>query len=800
MLNRIAPRQFSLSRLTTLAMLSAASVCANAQTDAVLAQRDAFIFEYCTQCHNSMDYTGSLDFWEMDIANVHDDADRWEKVIRKLETGQMPPRGEERPDPEALNAFLGNLVADLDSAEANPGNAGLRRMNRTEYGNAVRDLLGINVDVRSMLPPDDSTLGFDNIALGINPLLLEQYLTAATRISRLMVGSPEIPLVAESYRAAPDLSQDVHLPGLPLGTRGGLRVEHNFPLDGDYHFDIRLMMTTVDQIKGVEFEQQADIWIDDELVHSITFGGLEDFSLGRGAQRVAVEDKMQVTLPVTAGSHEIAIAFVDENSALNTENLSPFIKPATVIQPLDPIGPPHLDRVTITGPYNPVGPGNPEYRERLFSCRPGATLSAEECAYDILSELAQKAYRRPVSDEDLNPVMRLFAEGNREGSFDQGIDYALRYILSNPKFIFRFEETPESVVPGDDYFISDLELASRLSFFIWSSIPDEELLETAINGRLSETEVLNQQIERMLQDEKSFALSENFAGQWLYLRNLSTTDPDPQKFPDWDDNLRQAMLTETQMLFDSIVREDRSVLDLLNADYSFINERLALHYGYRGIRGERFRRVSVPEERRGLLGHGSILTVTSHAHRTSPVLRGKFILENMMGTPPPAPPPNVPDLQATSADGVPLSIRQQMEQHRANPVCASCHNVMDPLGLALENFDALGRWRELGITGRPIDASGELSDGTPVSGPQDLRAALMANPEIFVSTMLEKMYIYALGRPVEYYDYPTMRRILEASAEDNYSFSSLVEGIANSIAFQMNRNVEDAATLSMNDN
>ncbi len=800
MLNRVVVKPVGIAKKLTLAVLVACSFTANAQTSDVVEQRDAFIFEYCTQCHNSMDYTGGLDFWEMDIADVHNDPARWEKVIRKVETGQMPPRGEERPNLEARNSFIGNLVADLDSAEANPGNAGLRRMNRTEYGNAIRDLLGLEVDVRSMLPPDDSTIGFDNIALGINPLLLEQYLTAATRISRLVVGSPEIPLVAESHRAAPDLSQDVHLPGLPLGTRGGLLTHHNFPLDAEYHFDIRLMMTTVDQIKGVEFEQQADIWIDDELVHSITFGGLEDFNLGRGEQRVSVEEKMQVTLPVTAGRHEIAIAFVDENSAMNTENLSPFIKPATVIQPLDPIGPPHLDRLTITGPYNPTGPGNPTYRERLFSCRPNATLTAEECAYNILSDLTERAYRRPVNDQDITPVMRLFAEGNQDGNFDQGIDYALRYILSNPKFIFRFEETPESVASGEDYFISDLELASRLSFFIWSSIPDEELLETAMEGQLSETEVLNQQIERMLKDEKSFALSENFAGQWLYLRNLSTTDPDPQKFPDWDDNLRQSMLTETQMLFDSIVREDRSVLDLLNADYSFINERLALHYGYKGIRGERFRRVQVPQERRGLLGQGSILTVTSHAHRTSPVLRGKFILENMMGTPPPAPPPNVPDLQATSPDGVALEVREQMIQHRANPVCASCHNVMDPLGLALENFDALGRWRELGITGRPIDASGELSDGTPVSGPQDLRAALMANPEIFVSTMLEKMYIYALGRPIEYYDHPTMRRILEESAEDNYSFSSLVEGIASSIAFQMNRNVEDAAELSMNAN
>lgn len=800
MLNRVVLKPVGAAKKLTLAVLTACSISANAQTSDVVEQRDAFIFEYCTQCHNSMDYTGGLDFWEMDIADVHNDPARWEKVIRKVKTSQMPPRDEERPDLEALNSFIGNLIADLDSADANPGNAGLRRMNRTEYGNAIRDLLGIEVDVRSMLPPDDSTIGFDNIALGINPLLLEQYLTAATRISRLAVGSPEIPLVAESHRAAPDLSQDVHLPGLPLGTRGGLLTHHNFPLDAEYHFDIRLMMTTVDQIKGVEFEQQADIWIDDELVHSITFGGLEDFNLGRGEQRVAVEEKMQVTLPVTAGRHEIAIAFVDENSAMNTENLSPFIKPATVIQPLDPIGPPHLDRLTITGPYNPTGPGNPVYRERLFSCRPNATLTAEECAYSILSELTERAYRRPLNDQDITPVMRLFAEGNQDGNFDQGIDYALRYILSNPKFIFRFEETPESVAPGEDYFISDLELASRLSFFIWSSIPDEELLETALQGRLSETEVLNQQIERMLQDEKSFALSENFAGQWLYLRNLATTDPDPQKFPDWDDNLRQSMLTETQMLFDSIVREDRSVLDLLNADYSFINERLALHYGYKGIRGERFRRVQVPEERRGLLGQGSILTVTSHAHRTSPVLRGKFILENMMGTPPPAPPPNVPDLQATSPDGVALEVREQMIQHRANPVCASCHNVMDPLGLALENFDALGRWRELGITGRPIDASGELSDGTPVSGPQDLRAALMANPEIFVSTMLEKMYIYALGRPIEYYDHPTMRRILEESAEENYSFSSLVEGIASSIAFQMNRNVDAAATLSMNSN
>jgi hypothetical protein len=748
-------------------------------------------------CHNQQLKTGGLMLDRMDVAHPTQGAEVWEKVIQKLTAGMMPPSGMPKPDKADVDVLLKYLETSLDRAAAakpDPGRAPLHRMNRAEYGDAVRDLLGLEVDTDSLLPPDDSSYGFDNIAdvLGSSPALLDRYLTASRKISRLAVGDPSITPAAQTYRARPDLSQDKHVSGMPLGTRGGLLVHYNFPLDGEYTIKVKLARNTVDVIRGLEEPHQFETLVDGARVHIATIGGMEDtaaVTVNPTAAAQEIEGRLASRITVKAGPRDVGVTFVQKDSAESDQLLQPFLR--TTIDPVDEVGLPHIDGVTISGPFNATGPGDTPSRRKIFICRPTPGGDDVACAKKIIANLERHAYRRPVSDRDLETPLGFYQrERNNKGSFDQGIESALRFILASPEFIFRFEPDPANVAPGSVYRISDLELASRLSFFLWSSIPDDELIDLAAQNKLHEPAVLAAQVRRMLADPRSEALVTNFAGQWLYLRNLKSVAPNVDEFPNFDDNLRQAFLKETDLFISSIIRGDRPVTDLLNADYTFVNERLARHYGIPNVYGSQFRRVTLTDPaRRGLLGQGSILTVTSYATRTSPVLRGKWILTNILGTPPNPPPPNVPALKDNVEGGKQLSVRQRMEEHRKNDPCASCHKIMDPLGFALENFDAVGRWRSTDESGGPVDASGQLVDGTKVNGPVGLREALMKHPAQFASALTDKLFTYALGRGLDYHDEPAIRAIVRNAAQDNYRFSSLVLGIVNSTEFQMKRKV-----------
>jgi mono/diheme cytochrome c family protein len=755
------------------------------------------IQKYCVTCHNARAKTGGLVLESLDPAQAAAHADVWEKVVRKVRGGMMPPKGMPRPDEATLTAFAGALEDILDRQalrSPDPGHKPIQRLNRTEYGNAIRDLLDLDVDVTELLPPDDESDGFDNIAgvLRISPSLLDQYLSASRRISRLAVGTDK-DLITATYRVPPDDSQDEHVEGLPLGTRGGLKVRHNFPQDGDYDFSIFIVRNIVGYMTGLEFEHHIEISVDGQRVFYEHVGGAED-NLASDTNMSEAADKIDARLRkrvhVTAGPHDVVVTFVKRDLAESDEPLQPQERNFDL---QDMNGLPLLDRVTITGPYDSTGAGDTPSRRRIFVCRPGAVSAGAAagsaadtaCARRILSTLARRAYRRPVTVDDMTPIMAMYAQGRKAGSFDTGIERGLRLVLADPKFIFRIETPPAA--PGAVAPVSDLELASRLSFFLWSSIPDDELLTVASNGRLHQPAVLDQQVRRMLKDPKADALVENFASQWLMLRNLKSHFPAPLKFPDFDNELRNAFATETKMFFASIMREDRSLIDFLDADYTFVNERLARHYGIPNVYGSRFRRVTLTDEnRRGLLGQGSILAISSYPHRTSVVLRGKWILENILGTPPPSPPPNVPALKENDEGGAPQSLKARMETHRRSPQCASCHRVMDPLGFALENFDAIGEWRDRDESG-PIDATGQLADGTRVDGPVSLRTALVKHSEQFVRTFTEKLITYALGRGLDYYDMPEVRKIARDAAAHNERFSSVVLGIVRSPAFQMKK-------------
>jgi hypothetical protein len=716
----------------------------------------------------------------------------------------------------------------------------------------VRDLIALDLDVATLLPADDVSYGFDNIAgvLKLSPTLMERYLTAAQKVSRLAVGTP-LPLPnIDFYRVADDLSQDEHLPGLPLGTRGGTLIRYTFPMDGVYEFRPRLTRDLNESVPLYTEEQVLEVSIDGERVGVYTLPGVgggggpapqasdnpdqsDDAPApapaqgppapGRGAaapaqgaqaqparpsisqiqqavrasakeraSRNRADEAWNLRVPVKAGARDVVVTFLNRQSALDETARLPFERPypAGVNIPETRRGV-YLRSVEISGPHDATGPGESQSRARIFVCRPAATASASEtdrCAEQILSTLTRRAYRRAVAGADVEPLMAFYREGRAQGGFDGGIERALRRLLVSPEFLFRVERDPAGLAPGSAYRVSDTTLASRLSFFLWSSIPDDELLDLATAGRLSDPAVMARQVRRMIADPRAEAFVKNFAGQWLFLRNLDATVPVQSIFPDFDDALRQSFRRETELFVESIVREDRSALDLLRADYTFVNERLATHYGIPGIKGTHFRRITLSPEtrRRGLLGQGSILTVTSYPDRTSPVVRGKWILENLLGTPPPAPPPNVPDLKATDTEGVVLPMRQRMERHRSNPVCAACHAMMDPLGLSLENFDAVGRWRTLGESSAPIDASGMTPDGARFEGADGLREALLRSDR-FVATLTEKLMTYALGRGVEHYDAPTVRAILREAARDEYRFSSLVLGVVQSPAFRMRR-------------
>jgi hypothetical protein len=763
----------------------------------------ALLDKYCVTCHNDRAKTGGLTLEKIDTANIPANAETWEMVIRKLRVGAMPPSGMPKPSPSDVNALLSSLETSLDKAYAanpNPGRATLHRLSRTEYGNSVRDLLALDVDPSTLLPPDDESYGFDNNAdvLGVSPSLLERYVSASRKVSRLAVGDPTQGAVAQTFRTRPDLSQDKRVEGLPLGTRGGLLMHYNFPLDGKYVVKVVLARNTVDVIRGLEEAHQLEILVDGARVFLASVGGTSDTEAlvkNPAEARMMIEARLQARIPVKAGPRTVAVTFLQKDAAEDDYILEPFLR--TTLDPVNEAGLPHIDQVVIAGPYNATGPGDTPSRRKIFVCRPANAGEEVGCAKKILTALAHGAYRRPITPADTETLLSFYQSGkNQGGSFDAGIERALRLILSSPEFVFRFERDPGTVAEGASYRIDDLELASRLSFFLWSSVPDDELLNLAAANKLSDPATLDNQVRRMLADPRSQALATNFAAQWLYLRNLKNFAPDPNEFPDFDDNLRQSLLTETEMFFGSIVNEDRNVLDFLNANYTFVNERLAQHYGIPNVYGPRFRRVTLNDEaRRGLLGQGSVLTVTSYATRTSPVLRGKWILTNILGTPPPAPPPNVPALKENNEGGKALSVRERLEEHRKSPACASCHKIMDPLGFALENFDATGQWRAKSEDGAPIDASGVLLDGSKVDGPTTLRASLMGRPDVFVSTLTEKLMTYALGRGVDYNDQPTIRAIVAHAVTDHYRFSDLVTGIVKSPEFRMKiKTAPDAAS------
>ena len=760
--------------------------------------------QYCVTCHSDRLRTGGLSLEARDFARVALEADVWERVIRKVRVGAMPPQGVPRPDPALLEGFVARLESTLDRAAANRPNPGapvLHRLNRTEYANAVRDLLGVDLgDASKLLPPDDSAFGFDNVAhaLSVSSVLLQGYLSAAGRISSMAVGDREVTAAAETYYVRQDLSQDRHIEGLSLGTIGGLRVRHLFPRDGEYSFQATLFRTNTDAMRGLDYPHELEIAVDGERIFLGAVGGEQDLLTLFADPKPgsdSIDERLRVRVAVKAGYRDVQIAFLEKTRAKDTHRLRSFIRSSSDTFAFS--GRPHLESLTISGPFTPGGLGETETRQRVFVCRPAQKSEEAACARQILSRLARRAFRRPVTEQDLAVLLQFYETGYQAGAFEGGIQVALQRLLASPQFVFRFERAPESVAPGGVHRLTDWELASRLSFFLWSSIPDDELLDAASRGSLRDPVTLERQVRRMLADPRAEALVENFAGQWLHLRNLRNIVPNWIEFPDFDDNLRQAFVREVELFVGSLLREDRSVLDLLSADHTYLNERLAKHYGIQGVYGSHFRRVRlVQEPRRGLLGKGAVLTVTSHADRTAPVLRGKWIMENLLGVPPPPPPADVPSLEE-QVNGRRRTMREQMEVHRGSPGCASCHKLMDPLGLALENFDAVGAWRTRDA-GVPVDASADLFDGSSVDGPVQLRQALLKRPDVFVGTLTEKLFTYALGRGLVGTDMPSVRQVTRAASRNGYRFSSVIVGIVSSPQFQMRvRPQEESASSSL---
>jgi hypothetical protein len=766
----------------------------------------AVLNQYCVTCHNEKAKTAGLMLDRIRVDKVAENAPVWEKVVSKLRTGAMPPPGMARPTKANYDELATYLETELDRASAarpDPGRPVIHRLNRVEYSNAVRDLLGIDtdaIDIKALLPPDESTQGFDNIGavLSVSPVLMERYLSAAAKITRIAVGETAVRPLFETYTAPKFLMQDRDRMSedLPVGSRGGMAVRHHFPVEADYIVQVRLQRMARDAIRGLLDEQhEIEIRLDGERIQVFKVGAenkgrFQYFAAGgigdpaqEEYERTADKD-LEVRFHASAGTHVVGVAFLKRASLQE----GPLQAPLTQVEFSQfKGGSPAVGNIIIGGPWDAKGIGETPSRRTIFQCRPAGNRDEESCAARILSSLARKAYRRPVTGEDLGILLAFYKDARSKGDFEAGIAAAIERILLDPEFLFRIERDPRNAAPNTAYRISDLELVSRLSFFLWSSIPDEELLSLAERGRLRDAAVLEQQVRRMLGDARSTALANNFAGQWLLLRNLRSFNPDPEVFPYFDDNLREAMQRETELFVESIVREDRSVTDLLNAGYTFVNERLARHYGIPNVYGSRFRRVNLPDEnRRGLLGHGSILTATSYVNRTAPTLRGKWILENILGAPPPPPPPDVPSLKETDPGGKVFTMRERMEEHRSNPACSGCHRLMDPLGFALENFDAIGHWRTIDGTSA-IDASGVLPEGDKFQGPAELRQLLMGRREQFAATVTEKLLTYALGRGLDYYDATAVRKIMRDAAPADYRWSSIVLSIVKSMPFQMRR-------------
>ena len=770
-------------------------------------QYRAVLDRYCVTCHSEKLKTAGLILSNVNVSNPAGDAEVFEKVVRKLRGRAMPPAGAPRPDNATYDSFAAYLERSLDRAAAlrpSPGRpTAIHRLNRAEYTNAIRDLLAVEIDGASLLPADDSSYGFDNIGdvLSVSPLLMEGYMSAARKISRIAIGDPATRPSLDTYDIPKFLIQEDRMSeDLPFGSRGGIAVRHQFPVDGEYAIRIRLQRNSKTDIIGLAKPQQLDVRVDGARIKSFNIGGERGLPAVDAKQNGVAQELdagLEVRIPVKAGLHSVGVTFMKVTS-----------EPERPVQPRvadyayaeDPNygnydAEPAVGTVSIGGPLSSIAVGETASRQKIFLCRPSGSQDEESCARRILSALSRRAYRRPVTDKDLQPLLSLFKEARSEGMFEEGIKTALQRILVDPQFLFRIERDPANVAPGTAYRVSDLELASRLSFFVWSSIPDDQLLDLAERGRLKDSATLQQQVRRMLADPRSKALVSNFFGQWLYLRNLPKVWADVDVFTDFDQNVRDAFQQETQLFLESMLQEDRPVPDMLSADYTFVNERLARHYGIRDIYGSHFRRIRVTDEnRKGLLGQGSILLLTSYPARTAPTIRGKFLLENILGTPPPPPPANVPSLGDGRKDGKQLTMRQQMEEHRTNPACAACHKAMDPLGFALENFDATGKWRTVDIDGvTPIDASGVLPDGTKFQGPAELRKVLLSHPEQFVATLTQKLLTYSLGRGVEYYDAPAIRKVMQEAALNKYRWSSIILGIVKSVPFQMRRSQDTAA-------
>jgi hypothetical protein len=782
---------------------------AAAPSPADAAKHQAWVKQYCVGCHNSRNPLPANDPVNLETASLENllpNAATWERVLRKLSVRAMPPQGSPHPTEADYVAFTSWLSGSLDRAwqgKSTPGRYVVHRLNRTEYGNAIRDLLALEIDVTELLPSDGGNFGFDNIAasLGTSPLLLERYLTAAQRISAMAVGDTSVRPGTTEYPISREFTQQRHIEGLPLGTRGGTQINHVFPADGEYKLFGRLVRGVEEGyagVEGLETPHTFVITIDGEEVYTAEVGGKKDHEVqvkDMNEAQALVDARMAGRVFVTAGPHAVGFTW-KERPSQRQDVWHPALRDSQEVHMIGGLA--RLKVVGVEGPYNVKGisPTSPS-RQRIFVCRPAAASEETACAERIFTNLTRRAYRRPVTAADVEAPMTFYTQTRQsKGDFDAGIRAGVARVLASPSFLYRIERDPTGVRAGAAHAVSDVELASRLSFFLWSSIPDETLMNLAVAGRLRQPGVLTAQVRRMVADDRADALINNFAGQWLQLRNLEAkVQPDLLMFPDFDENIRRAFRRETEMLFGYILRENRSAMELLSADYTFVNERLARHYGIPGVYGSRFRQVKLTDpNRRGLLGHGSVLSLTSVATRTSPVFRGKYILTTFLNTPPPPPLPNVPTLEESNKEAAPKTVREQLERHRNNPTCASCHRVIDPAGFALEKFNSVGQWRETGEGGAVIDTGGVLADGSKVDGPIALRNAILSRPDAFATVLTERMMTYALGRGTEPSDMPVVRSIVRKAAQNNYRLSSIVQGIVESAPFQMRTRLEPAET------